>query len=45
MLHADDTPAKVLDRGRGQTKEGRLWVQVRDERPWGSAEPPIAFYR
>ena len=45
VLHADDTPVKVLDPGRGQTKEGRLWVLVRDERPWGSAEPSIAFYR
>jgi hypothetical protein len=45
VLHADDTPVKVLDPGRGQTKEGRLWVLVRDERPWGSTEPPITFYR
>jgi transposase len=45
VLHADDTPVKVLDPGRGQTKEGRLWVLVRDERTWGSTEPPIAYYR
>jgi hypothetical protein len=45
VIHADDTPVKVLDPGRGQTKEGRLWVLVRDERPWGSPEPPIAYYR
>ena len=45
VLHADDTPVKVLDPGRGQTKEARLWVLLRDERPWGSPEPPIAYYR
>jgi transposase len=44
-IHADDTPVPVLDPGRGKTKTGRLWVLVRDERPWGSAVPPAAFYR
>lgn len=44
-LHADDTPVPVLDPGRGRTKTGRLWVAVRDERPWGSAMPPAVFYR
>lgn len=44
-VHADDTPVPVLDPGRGQTKTGRLWVAVRDERPWGSAIPPAVFYR
>jgi transposase len=44
-LHADDTPVPVLDPGRGKTKTGRLWVAVRDERPWGSAVPPAVFYR
>lgn len=44
-LHADDTPVPVLDPGRGQTKTGRLWIAVRDERPWGSAAPPAVFYR
>jgi len=44
-LHADDTPVPVLDPGRGRTKTGRLWVSVRDERPWGSAVPPGVFYR
>ena len=43
-VHADDTPVPVLDPGRGRTKTGRLWVVVRDERPWGSAAPPAAFY-
>ena len=44
-IHADDTPVPVLDPGRGKTKTGRLWVAVRDERPWGSAIPPAVFYR
>lgn len=45
VLHADDTPVPVLDPGRKKTKTGRLWVAVRDERPWGSAVPPAVFYR
>ena len=44
-IHADDTPVPVLDPGRGKTKTGRLWVAVRDERPWGSGVPPAVFYR
>ena len=44
-LHADDTTIPVLDPGRGKTKTGRLWVAVRDERPWGSGVPPAVFYR
>ncbi|KAB0264605.1 IS66 family transposase, partial [Microvirga brassicacearum] len=45
VLHADDTPVPVLDPGRKQTKTARLWVVVRDERTWGSPEPPAVFYR
>ena len=44
-VHADDTPVPVLAPGLGKTKTGRLWVVVRDERPWGSRAPPAAFYR
>jgi hypothetical protein len=43
-LHADDTPVLVLDRGRGKTKTGRLWVLVRDERPWAGPAPPVVSY-
>lgn len=44
-LHADDTPIKVLDPGRGKTKRGHLWTYVRDERPWGSRVPPAVWYQ
>lgn len=44
-LHADDTTVPVLAPGLGKTRTGRLWVVVRDERPWGSDVPPAAFYR
>ena len=44
VLHADDTTVPVLAPGNGKTKTGRLWVVVRDERPWGSDVPPAAFY-
>ncbi len=49
-LHADDTPIKVLDpsqrklgKDRG-VKEGRIWVYVRDDRPWSGGDPPGAAY-
>jgi transposase len=45
VLHADDTTVPVLAPGLGKTATGRLWVVVRDERPWGSTVPPAAFYR
>lgn len=44
-IHTDDTPVPVLEPGRGKTRTGRLWAYVRDERPWGSAVPPAAWYR
>ena len=43
-LHTDDTPVPVLKPGNKKTKTGRLWVYVRDNRPYGSADPPAAFY-
>jgi transposase len=44
-LHADDTPVPVLAPGTGQTKTGRLWVYLRDERPYGGLAPPAVVYR
>ena len=51
-LHADDTPIRVLDptvaraAGRARAvKEGRIWVYVRDDRPWRGQDPPgVAYY-
>ncbi|TBB96238.1 IS66 family transposase [Rhizobium ruizarguesonis] len=50
LLHADDTPIRVLDRslrdkglGKG-VKKGRLWTYVRDQRPWAGSSPPGAVY-
>ena len=44
-VHADDTPVPVQEPGRGSTRSGRLWVVVRDERSWGSANAPAAYYQ
>ncbi len=44
-LHGDDTPVKVLAPGTGKTATGRLWVYVRDDRPWTDPAPPAALYR
>jgi transposase len=44
-LHADDTPVPVLAPGNGKAKTGRLWVYLRDERPFGGTAPPAVFYR
>ena len=42
-LHGDDTPVPVL--AKGKTDTGRLWVYVRDDRPFGGGAPPAALYR
>ncbi|QYE33267.1 MULTISPECIES: IS66 family transposase [Sphingosinicellaceae] len=43
-LFADETTAPVLDPGRRRTKTGQIWAYARDDRPWGSADPPaVAF--
>jgi transposase len=44
-VHADDTPVKVLQPGAGKTRQGRLWVYVRDDRPAGGFAPPAAWFR
>ena len=43
-LHADDTPVPVLAPGNGQTKLGRLWAYVRDDRPAGDDTPPAVWF-
>ena len=40
----DETPAPVLDPGRGKTKKGYFWALARDDRAWNGPEPPgVAF--
>jgi len=36
----DETPAPVLDPGRGRTTTGYLWALARDDRGWGGDAPP-----
>jgi len=43
-LYVDDTPVPVLAPGTGKTKTGRLWVYVRDERPFAGERPPAALF-
>jgi transposase len=43
-IHGDDTPVPVLEPGRGRTRTGRLWVYVRDDRPFCGTAPPAAAY-
>ena len=50
LLHADDTPIRVLDRSRRDkglgkgVKQGRIWTYIRDQRPWAGQAPPGAVY-
>ncbi|NUB05173.1 IS66 family transposase [Azospirillum sp. Vi22] len=41
-LHGDDTPVPVL--AKGKTDTGRLWVYVRDDRPFAGQAPPAALF-
>lgn len=43
-VHTDDTPMPVLSPGNGQTKTGRLWVYVRDDRRSGSMAAPAVWF-
>ncbi len=51
ILHADDTPIRVLDRSRRDrgfgkgVKQGRVWAYVSDQRPWAGTAPPGVVYR
>ena len=43
-LFMDETPAPVLNPGRGKTKKGYFWALARDDRAWNGPEPPgVAF--
>src|SRR5271169_5669623 len=41
-LHGDDTTVPIL--ATGQTVTGRVWVYVRDDRPFGGKDPPAALF-
>lgn len=43
-LFMDETPAPVLDPGRGKTKKGYFWALARDDRAWNGPEPPGAAF-
>jgi transposase len=43
-LFCDETRCPVLDPGRGKTKTGFMWALARDDRPWGSNDPPAVAY-
>ena len=41
-VHGDDTTVPVL--AKGKTMTGRVWVYVRDDRPFGGPDPPAAVF-
>jgi transposase len=41
-LHGDDTTVPVL--AKGKTDTGRIWVYVRDDKPFGGPAPPAAAF-
>jgi transposase len=41
-LHGDDTTVPIL--AKGKTEIGRVWVYVRDDKPFGGAAPPAALF-
>jgi transposase len=41
-LHGDDTRMPAL--ARGKTDTGRIWVYVRDDKPFGGQAPPSAVF-
>jgi transposase len=41
-IHGDDTTVPVL--AKMKTRTGRLWTYVRDDRPFGGADPPAAVF-
>ncbi len=41
-IHGDDTTVPVM--ARGKTDTARLWVYVRDDRPFAGSDPPAALF-
>ena len=44
-IFADDTPLQMQAPGTGKTKTARMWVNARDEHPWGSEIPAATWYQ
>jgi transposase len=42
-IHGDDTTVPVLAKGKAEV--ARAWVYVRDDAPFGGADPPAALFR
>ncbi|MBP0496555.1 IS66 family transposase [Pararoseomonas indoligenes] len=43
-VFADDTTIPVLDRALERARTGRLWAYLRDDRPFGGADPPAVLF-
>jgi transposase len=41
-VHGDETPVPVM--AKHQTRKGRLWVYVRDDKPFAGPAPPAAVF-
>jgi hypothetical protein len=41
-IHGDDTTVPVM--AKGKTDTARLWVYVRDDRPFAGSDPPAALF-
>jgi transposase len=41
-VHGDETPVPVL--AKDETRKGRLWTYVRDDKPFGGPAPPAAVF-
>jgi transposase len=41
-VHGDETPVPVL--AKHETRQGRLWVYVRDDKPFAGPAPPAAVF-
>jgi hypothetical protein len=42
-IHGDDTTVPVM--AKGKTDVARLWVNVRDDRPFAGSDPPAALFQ
>lgn len=42
-IHTYDTPAPMLDPGRGKTATGKLWAYAVDDRGFGATTPSLVW--